>query len=109
MDQRTDIELVYKKIKDFLNLLEFSNIPIEKALLYGSFAKGNAHKDSDIDLALISERWEPDFFDAQYNLMRLAQKIDSRIEPRPINRSEIDDPDPFIKEILKTGKVINLK
>lgn len=46
------IEIV-GKLRDFLN-----KHAIEKAILFGSFARGDARKDSDIDLILVSKEFE---------------------------------------------------
>jgi len=58
--------------------------------LYGSYAKGTAHEDSDIDLAIVAENWLPDKFDAQFELMKLGSKGASRIEPHPFRKSDFD-------------------
>lgn len=50
--------LVLEKIKRYLNELEKRGIRIEKAYLYGSYARGNYHKDSDIDIAIISKNFQ---------------------------------------------------
>lgn len=44
---------INKAITEYINALK-KEIPVERAVLYGSYAKGNAKKDSDIDLAIIS-------------------------------------------------------
>ncbi len=41
-------------IKQFIETLTSRGIRVEKAVLYGSYASGNVHADSDIDIAVIS-------------------------------------------------------
>ena len=41
-------------VKDYLRLLAAEGIDIKKAILFGSYAKGTAKKESDIDLMLVS-------------------------------------------------------
>ncbi|MFC1495928.1 nucleotidyltransferase domain-containing protein [Candidatus Margulisiibacteriota bacterium] len=48
---------VRKKIKCFLD--EFKKVaPMERAIVFGSYARGRAKKWSDIDLAIVSKRFE---------------------------------------------------
>jgi len=44
---------IIKKLRDFLK-----KHAIEKAILFGSYARGEAKKDSDIDLILVSKEFE---------------------------------------------------
>ena len=44
-------------ITDYINKLK-QQIPVEKVVLFGSYAKGNYTKDSDIDLAIFSPFFE---------------------------------------------------
>ncbi len=48
---KTEIEQIILK---FLNAIISKGIHIEKVILYGSYASGKAHEDSDIDLAVVS-------------------------------------------------------
>ena len=57
-------------------------IPISKAIVYGSQARGDAKLLSDIDLVLVSREFEPPL-DRRVvrKLWELRAKADSRIEP----------------------------
>jgi predicted nucleotidyltransferase len=55
-NKHNKIKKVKRIIKEYLKELK-PHIKIEKVLLFGSFAKRKFHKDSDIDLIIIS----PDF------------------------------------------------
>ena len=90
-------------IANYLELIKERYAGIEGAYLFGSYAKGNAGEDSDIDLALIfNELDDSKRFDTQVQLMLMAAKIDSRIEPHPISREDFDSGNPFIIEMKKT-------
>ncbi|MBU0599168.1 nucleotidyltransferase domain-containing protein [bacterium] len=106
MAQETDSEMIRETIIRYLNLLEENNISFEDVYLYGSYAKGIPKEDSDIDLAIIAEEWQPDIFDAQFKLMKLGRKIDTRIEPHPFIKSDFEKMNPYVQEILTTGKKI---
>ena len=73
-----------------------------KIILFGSYAKGNYHEDSDIDIAVVLKDYS-DFMDMQLELMRLRRKIDSRIEPHPFRVSDFTAANPMVHEILKYG------
>lgn len=75
---------------------------LAKAYMFGSFAKGSATADSDIDIAVVlKEPGNP--LDVQWNLMKLRRNFDLRIEPHPINEADFNSNNPFVHEILKTG------
>ena len=108
MAKKSDIRAVREIVKKYLFLLQKLNVSFDDVYIYGSYARGNPHKDSDIDIAIIARDWGPDIFDAQLYLMKIAERIDSRIEPRPIRKSDLRDPDPFIEEIIRTGKIVKI-
>lgn len=74
-----------------------------KIVLFGSYAKGNFHKESDIDIAVVFKDYD-NVIKMQLELMRLRRKIDSRIEPHPFRESEFNISNPFVNEIIKYGK-----
>ncbi len=75
---------------------------IEEVYLFGSYAKGTNHKDSDIDIAIIINS-DNNVFDLMVELMMLTQDIDLRIEPHPIKVKDFEDGNPFVQEIIDTG------
>ena len=78
------------------------SMELKKAYLFGSYAKGNEHTDSDIDIAIVIGKMD-DFFSVQMQLMRLRRLIDLRIEPHPILDDDFTIQNPFAYEIQKTG------
>ncbi|GHT21886.1 hypothetical protein FACS189430_02750 [Bacteroidia bacterium] len=76
-----------------------------KVFLFGSYAKGNYHEDSDIDLAVIFGDYE-NGFDREVELMRLRRNIDVRIEPHAFRASEFTEDDPLAYEVMKYGSEI---
>lgn len=77
-----------------------------KIILFGSYAKGSYHKDSDIDIAVILKDYN-NLIDTQLDLMRIRRNIDSRIEPHPFRERDFDISNPLVNEILKHGQDIN--
>ncbi|HSN76320.1 MAG TPA: nucleotidyltransferase domain-containing protein [Anaerolineae bacterium] len=76
---------------------------ITAAYLYGSEARGQAGPWSDIDVAVISPDFADDLFAAQLALMKLAAKMDDRIEPRAFTPESFNLNDPLASMIQDTG------
>jgi predicted nucleotidyltransferase len=77
---------------------------IDKVVLFGSYAKGNQSEDSDIDVAIIVNSIDQDYFTYAPLLWKLRREIDDRIEPVLIENSH--DESGFLREVLNTGLVI---
>jgi uncharacterized protein len=100
MDKREAINIATV----YLNTIS-SKYNIGQAFLFGSFAKGTNHDDSDIDIAIIVNN-VTDIIDTQIDLMKLRRKVDLRIEPHPFLSSDFNLSNPVVSEILKYGIVI---
>ena len=75
---------------------------IKETFLFGSYAKGTNHQDSDIDIAVIVKD-NVDIIDTQIELMKLRRKIDLRIEPHPFKEVDFNRSNPVANEILNYG------
>jgi predicted nucleotidyltransferase len=75
---------------------------IENAILFGSFAVGKEHPDSDIDLAIVF-KYVDDIIDRQIELLNLRSDDDLLIEPHPFILSDFNSSNPIVAEILKNG------
>jgi hypothetical protein len=100
---------VVNLLKKYIAELERNEIPIRKAILFGSYATGKAKKESDIDVALISEAFSGDRFEDRRKIIPLRRKIDNRIEPHPFKPEDFDNGGILVEEIRKTGVIITLK
>lgn len=85
-------------------VLVSKHFDVDKVVLYGSYAKGNQHTDSDIDVAVIVNSISDDYFTYAPLLWKLRRGIDDRIEPILIEKD--NDASGFLSEILRTGIVI---
>lgn len=103
---REDKRLIYSVINKYVEKLKENHIPIWHIYLYGSYAKNTYNKDSDIDLAIFWDKDDIDGFDEDVRLMHLRWGIDLRIEPHSFAKSDFDETDPYIKEIIRTGEKI---
>ena len=71
--------------------------------LYGSYSKGKARPDSDIDVAVIVPEVKDDFLQASALLWSLTWDVNTLIEPVLIDASH---PSPLYEDILQTGVCI---
>ena len=96
---------IRKVIIRFVNALTTKGIRVEKAVLYGSYARGKACAESDVDLAIVSPDLGRNRFEERKMLLQLAWRIDPRIEPVPISSEsyEKDTWIPLIYEIKQMG------
>lgn len=99
MDKSEVINLVSK-----YKALVSKHFNIESVILFGSYASGNNREDSDIDVAIVVNSIDSDFFSYAPLLWKLRREIDDRIEPILIEKSK--DESGFLNEILKTGLII---
>jgi hypothetical protein len=93
-------------IEEYKQVLTGLGINVEGAVLYGSFAKGNPRKDSDIDLVIISDDFKKMNLRQRLEVLGIAAvRIMKPIEAKGYTPEEINvsSPASFLKEILKIG------
>ena len=88
-------------VKRYVGLIS-QKYQIEKAILFGSYAKGTNHPDSDIDLAIVV-KYAHDIIDMQIDLMRMRTDEDLMIEPHPFSLSDFKLSNPLTADIIKSG------
>ncbi len=93
---------VQRSVREFLAEVRKER-RITAAYLYGSQARGQAGPWSDIDVAVISPDFDDDLFAAQLTLMKLAAKLDDRIEPRAFTPESFNINNPLASVIQDTG------
>ncbi|MEW5693828.1 MAG: nucleotidyltransferase domain-containing protein [Candidatus Hydrogenedentota bacterium] len=101
-----ETDSIIEIIKRYIDELNKNNIKIEKAIIFGSYVKGNIKEESDIDVALISSTFTGDRFEDRRLIVPFRRKIDSRIEPIPFKPEEFYNGGILSDEIRKTGKII---
>ena len=89
-------------VKKYIAFLRKNRFAVQKAYIFGSYAKGNMHEGSDIDLAVVLKNLQ-DNFTTQVQLMKLRRNFDLRIEPHPFDETDFNSSNPFANEILTTG------
>jgi predicted nucleotidyltransferase len=98
--------IVLKNVQLFLDKLRLSGFHISKAYIFGSYARGQEDKWSDIDVAIVSPQIGNDRFEERIKLTELAISVDDRLEPLPFNLDSFSDDDPFVQQIKNEGLAI---
>jgi len=83
-----------KSVRTYLKVVVKNGIPVSRAVVYGSQAKGTADKWSDIDLIVISPRFDKERTRKDLLLLwDLTANTDSRIEPYPAGEKQWEEED----------------
>jgi len=97
MDKTDALNIVKKYAEVVRNSFDY-----QKMILFGSYARDNACKDSDIDIAVVFSDYD-NRLDRQVELMKLTRQIDTRIEPHPFRERDFDYSNPLVNEIVRYG------
>ena len=102
-----DFESTRQLAKDYAEDVRRA-LPVDKAVLYGSYAKGTAMESSDIDICFFLRD-----FGGKRRVDVIVELLDildgykgAFFEPTAFQTSEIERGNPFVKEILATGMEI---
>ncbi|MBI2436428.1 MAG: nucleotidyltransferase domain-containing protein [Candidatus Magasanikbacteria bacterium] len=97
---------VLKKIDEFAQTLKSEQVPITGVYLFGSFAKGNPHKWSDIDVCVISPNFKDSWEAMQFLWQRrpsITNPCDPHIEPVGYSPKAFKEGGMLIDEIKRYG------
>jgi uncharacterized protein len=81
--------------------LLLKHFDLDKLILFGSYANGNPNLNSDIDVAVVVNQVNGDYFDYTPLLWKLRREVDFRIEPVLFVKN--NDKSGFLFEIIRTG------
>jgi len=98
-----DNEEILAKLRQYKKLLS-QQLKFDKLILFGSWAKGTARAESDIDVAVVVNGIQGDFFSTRPLLWKIRRQVDDRIEP--VLLDEDHDNSGFLHEIMKHGITI---
>ena len=96
---------VIRLLQLYIRLLNDAGLRIQKAFLYGSFARNEASADSDIDVMLVSEQFDSNDIKEKAKAWQLTRKVDLRIEPFTIGAKRFfsDDDSALVDQVKKEG------
>jgi len=99
----------FQQLKPKIIQLAHANSEIELLWLYGSYAQGSAHKNSDIDLAVIFKCWEKDPLERRLRPELLALEWQQLLQI-PENKLSLLDmgiaPIPLAMAVLKSNQLL---
>ena len=95
-------------VKNYAKTLKKDGLPIKKVILYGSYAKGNARKWSDIDVCVISPAFRKKDALEYLWLMKTRKDIEAMISPVGFAPKDFVDESQLVWEIKTTGKEIKV-
>jgi len=104
-------ESVVRAVQQYLKALVEQGIPVRCGIIFGSQAREHPHAWSDIDLLVISSRFDGEHRREDINLLwRIAAHTDSRIEPVAVGQRQFeeDDGSAIIEMARREGQVIPL-
>jgi len=102
---------IVKSIQNYLQAVKQKGIPVKYGVLFGSYARGQEHEWSDIDLLVVSPRYDKKWTHKDWaKLWLIAAHTDVRIEPIPVGEKQFEnDKDSMIVIIARReGQVIPL-
>lgn len=94
---------IQRIIAQYLTSLREHGFPIQDAILFGSYASGQANQWSDIDLALVSHEFEGIRFIDKNKIRKITISVSTDLEVLPFNPRDFTPNNPLVKEILDTG------
>ena len=98
-----DFEAVNRIARDYAKDVS-REFPVDKAVLFGSYAKGYATEQSDVDICFfLRDYGGKERVDMGIRLLRIARSYKAYFEPLVFETSEIERGNPFVNEILRTG------
>ncbi|MBW1649633.1 MAG: nucleotidyltransferase domain-containing protein [Deltaproteobacteria bacterium] len=89
---------VRRIVEKYIQSLKENNIPIEQAILFGSYSE-----TSDIDIAIVSDIFEGDRFIDRGKIRKINLSVSKDLEILPYNPQDFTIDNPFVKEIMETG------
>ncbi len=102
--QGTSLKKIKVYIQEYLEVLQQAGLPIERAYLFGSFAKGRSHRQSDIDVCVISRKFGKRLDAYEYLwTMRRDKDVRRGIEPVGFHPKEFVAENALVWEIKKNG------
>ena len=104
-------ESVVIAVRKYLNELLRIGVPVQFGVVFGSHARRDAHRWSDVDLLVISPMYDGAYSREDVNVLwRTAARTDSRIEPIPVglSRWETDDGSTIIEIARREGVRVTL-
>ncbi|MDR1917913.1 MAG: nucleotidyltransferase domain-containing protein [Christensenellaceae bacterium] len=96
LDKNTIKNIVLTFAQEVKKILQFNAV-----IVFGSYVNGQPTEDSDIDVAIIINDVNIDWYNTMVKLCEIARKVNCYIEPHLISLN--NDKSGFAKHIIETG------
>lgn len=107
MAKKTDLIKIQPWIDQYKKLMKERGFGDAKYILFGSWASGKVHEWSDIDLCVVSNKFEGSLIDASDKLRIWANEINYDLEPVAMRPEDLEDKyDTLASEVRKWGIVV---
>jgi uncharacterized protein len=96
-------------VRNYIRNLNTRGLPVHFAVVFGSQVSGGADRWSDIDLLVVSPRFDSERTRREISLLwQVAARTDSRIEPIPCGERQWreDRVSPIVEIARREGRVI---
>lgn len=98
----------HRLLKKYRSILIREGVPVDRMIIFGSYAKGNAKPWSDLDVCVISPILGKNIYNERVRLAKLTLGVDTIIEPHPYHPKDLENPyDPLAREIQTWGKQVD--
>jgi hypothetical protein len=97
---------IVRAVQDYLAAVRRSGVRVSRAILLGSYARGDAGPDSDVDVLIIAPEFDGPYDRARIDLLwALRAQTDSRIEPIAVGERQWreDDASAIIEMARREG------
>jgi len=96
---------IIELLKKYISLLNTEGISVSRAFLFGSYSNGTANNDSDIDVMIVSDKYNEDDDIVIGKIWKLTRNISTKIEPFLIgsNKFNNDKNSPLIDMVKSQG------
>ena len=102
---------IIKTVQNYLAALRRVGLHVSRAVVFGSYARGEAQYDSDVDLLVIAPEFDEPYDPRRVDLLWLARaQTDSRIEPVGVGERQWqeDTASLLVEMARREGQVIPL-
>ena len=99
LDKTTVRELACQYVEEVKKVL-----PSVEIILFGSYVNGTPHQYSDIDIAVVVDDYQGNWYETISMLCGLKRKVSIDIEPHLLDKSY--DRSGFLEFVKKTGEVL---
>ena len=101
---------VIELLKKYILILNNNGIAVYKAFLFGSYSTNTATDASDIDILIVSEKYDQSDDEAVGKIWKLTRLVNTKIEPFLIGKNKFinDENSPLIEQIKRHGIELSL-